>query len=135
MAAAMLLAAEGRDGMLTLPGDVPLVAPAEIIQLIAAHGPAPAFTIAPSHDERGSNAILCSPPDAVPLAFGDDSFLPHLAAAQARGISPRIVRLPGLALDIDNPEDLAQFARLRSRTRAGALVRENAMVPGDGARG
>src|SRR5579864_8086315 len=106
MAAARRLAREGRAGMLTVPGDIPLVTAAEINQLIAAHRPAPAFTIAPSHDELGSNAIIVSPPDAVPLRFGDNSFFPHLAAAEAQGIRPTILNLPGIALDIDNPDDL-----------------------------
>jgi 2-phospho-L-lactate guanylyltransferase len=128
-AAARLLAAEGRAGMLALPGDIPLVTADEIATLLAAHRPAPAFTIAPSHDEGGSNAVICSPPDAAPLRFGIDSFFPHLRAAEARGIRPTIVRLPGLALDIDNPEDLSAFARIPSTTRARALLAENAMVP------
>ena len=67
-----------------------------------------------------------SPPDAVPLRFGDDSFFPHLAAAEARGMVPTILRLPGIALDIDNPADLAHFARLGSRTRAGLWLAEHA---------
>jgi 2-phospho-L-lactate guanylyltransferase len=128
-AAARLLAAERRAGMLALPGDIPLVTADEIATLLAAHRRAPAFTIAPSHDEGGSNAVICSPPDAVPLRFGIDSFFPHLRAAEARGIRPTIVRLPGVALDIDNPEDLAAFARISSTTRARALLAENAMVP------
>jgi 2-phospho-L-lactate guanylyltransferase len=127
-AASRRLAGEGRGGMLTLPGDIPLVTSAEITRLIDAHRPAPSFTIAPSHDERGSNAILLSPPDAVTLRFGEDSFFPHLAAAEARGIAASVVNLPGIALDIDNPLDLAHFARLGSQTRAGLLLAENAGV-------
>jgi 2-phospho-L-lactate/phosphoenolpyruvate guanylyltransferase len=126
MAAARRLAAQGVGSMLTLPGDIPLVSSDEIGRLIAAHCPAPSFTIAPSHDEKGSNAVLLSPPDAVPLRFGDDSFFPHLAAAEARGIAPTVVRLPGIALDIDNPADLLHFARLGSRTRAGLWLAEHA---------
>jgi len=124
-AAARRLAREGHESMLTLPGDIPLVTAEEIGRLIAAHRPAPSFTIAPSHDEQGSNAILLSPPDAVPLRFGEDSFFPHLAAAEACGIAPSIVHLPGLAFDIDNPADLAHFAQLGSRTRAGLWLAEN----------
>jgi len=53
-----------------------LMTAAEIEQLLAAHRQSwqtatPSFTIAPSHDEKGSNAIILSPPDAVPLRFGD----------------------------------------------------------------
>lgn len=125
-AAARRLATEGVGAMLTLPGDIPLVTSDEIGRLIAARKPAPSFTIAPSHDEQGSNAILLSPPEAVPLRFGDDSFFPHLAAAEARGIAPTIVHLPGIALDIDNPADLLHFAGLGSRTRAGLWLAEHA---------
>jgi 2-phospho-L-lactate/phosphoenolpyruvate guanylyltransferase len=128
-AAAHRLAREGRQSMLTLPGDIPLVTQAEIGGLIAAHRPAPSLTIAPSRDERGSNAILMSPPDAVTLRFGENSFFPHLAAAEACGIAPTVLRLPGIALDIDNPADLAHFARLRSRTRAGRLLADSAKLP------
>jgi 2-phospho-L-lactate guanylyltransferase len=130
-AAARLLAREGCDGMLTVPGDIPLMTPEEIARLIAVHRPAPSFTIAPSHDERGSNAIICSPPQAVPLRFGEDSFFPHLAAAEARGIRPTVLRLPGIARDIDNPEDVARLARLGRHTRAGALLADDAMLAPD----
>jgi len=126
-AAARLLAAEGCAGMLTLPGDIPLVTPAEVAGVVAAHPPAPAFTIVPSHDERGSNAIACSPPNAVPLRFGEDSFYPHLRAAKACGIRPNVVHLPGIALDIDNPEDVVSFMRTPSPTRAWAVLAEEGM--------
>jgi 2-phospho-L-lactate guanylyltransferase len=121
-AAARLLAEEGCHGMLTLPGDIPLVTAAEIAQLLEAHAPEPAFTIVPSRDERGSNAIICSPPDAVPLRFGEDSFFPHLAMAEACGIDPTVLRLPGIALDVDTPEDLAALTLVPSATRAHALL-------------
>ena len=121
-AAARLLAAEGHAGMLTLPGDIPLVTPAEIASVLASHPPAPSFTIVPSHDERGSNAVACSPPDAVSLRFGDNSFYPHIQAAEACGIRPNIVHLPGIALDIDNPEDVVSFMRIDAPTRARAVL-------------
>jgi 2-phospho-L-lactate guanylyltransferase len=130
-AAAGLLAGERQRAMLTLPGDIPLVTAAEIDRIIAAHRPAPSFTIVPSHDEGGSNAILLSPPDAVPLRFGVDSFFPHLRAAEARGIRPTILRLPGIALDIDTPADVAALMRLPRLTRAQALLAECHAVAGD----
>ena len=132
MAAARRLDRDGRGGMLTVPGDVPLVTASEIEELLAAHQSAPSFTIAPSHDEKGSNAVLMSPPDAVPLRFGDDSFVPHLAAARARGIAPTVLHLPGIALDIDNPADLLHFAGLGSRTRAGLWLAHHIDVGGQG---
>ena len=124
-AAARHLARQGAAGMLTMPGDIPLVTTAEIAQLLDAHQPAPSFTITPSRDELGSNAVIVSPPNAVPLRFGDNSFFPHLAAAKAQGIRPTVIPLPGIALDIDNPADLRHFAELGSRTRAGLWLAEN----------
>jgi 2-phospho-L-lactate guanylyltransferase len=120
--AARRLAAEGRGGMLAVPGDIPLVGATEIARLLRAHGRAPAFTISPAHDSRGSNAVICSPPDAVPLKFGNDSFLPHVAAARALGIEPAVLHLPGVGLDIDNPEDIEAFMRVPSRTRARRVL-------------
>jgi len=130
--AAHALAREGRGGMITVPGDIPRLTVAEFSQVLAAHRPAPSFTIVPAHDDLGSNAVLCSPPDAVPLRFGEDSFFPHLDAARRCGIEPTVVRLPGIGMDIDHPADLAAFARmvppLRTRTlefleRCGVLAR------------
>ncbi len=116
-----------REAMLTVPGDIPLVQEEDIRQLIDAHRDAlrrdaPAFIIVPAHDERGSNAVLCSPANAVPLTFGTDSFLPHLAAARRCGIEPKVLKLPRVALDIDTPEDLAHFLGTQSQTRARALL-------------
>ena len=96
-------------GMLTIPGDIPAVSPREVELLLAAHQQAPAFTIVPAHDEQGSNAVLVSPPDAVKLRFGENSYFPHLAAARAAGVEPTIVPLPGIAMDIDHPADLKLF--------------------------
>jgi 2-phospho-L-lactate guanylyltransferase len=124
MATAHRLAARGM-AMLTLPGDVPLVQPVDIEALIGAHRVGHGFTIAPARDERGSNAVLCSPATAVPLRFGEDSYFPHLAAARARGIEPVIVSLPRIALDIDNPDDLAAFLKAPGETKAHAMLRRH----------
>jgi 2-phospho-L-lactate/phosphoenolpyruvate guanylyltransferase len=121
-AAQRLLVREGEAGMMTMPGDIPLLTSAEIAQTLAAHRPAPAFTIVPAHDDLGSNMVVCSPPDIVPLRFGEDSFYPHLDAARARGIDPLIVRQPGIGMDIDHPVDLVSFLRMSPRTPKRTLA-------------
>ena len=117
------------EAMLTLPGDIPLVEADDIRQLIDVHRHATgrgarAFTIVPAWDERGSNAILCSPAVTVPLRFGADSFLPHLAAARRCAIEPTVARMPRIALDIDTPDDLALFLAAPSPTRTRALLEQ-----------
>lgn len=123
-AAARQLATEG---MLTVPGDIPLAREEDIRQLIDAHRHAMErgerdFIIVPARDERGSNAVLCAPAGIVPLSFGADSFVPHLAAARRRGVEPTVLRLPRIALDIDTPDDMALFLATPSHTRAWALL-------------
>ena len=112
---ARLLAAEGKGALLTLPGDIPRVTSWEIDAVVSSVHRAPSFTIVPAHDELGSNAVVCAPPFAVPLRFGDDSYFPHLTAARRQGVEPTIVRLPGIGLDIDHPADLLAFLRARPR--------------------
>jgi 2-phospho-L-lactate guanylyltransferase len=124
-AAARVLAAEGVGGMMQLPGDIPLVTANEISFVLSMHRAAPSFTIVPSHDDFGSNTVVVSPPTAVPLTFGEDSFFPHLRTAQRCDIDPLIIRLPGIGHDIDNPENLNAFARMGSPTRTQAFLDQN----------
>jgi 2-phospho-L-lactate guanylyltransferase len=120
--AARDLAAEGVCGMMQLPGDIPLATADEFSYVLSMHRPAPSFTIVPSHDDFGSNTVIVSPPTAVPLTFGDDSFFPHLRAARLCGIDPTIMRLPGIGRDIDSPEDLKVLGRMNSATRTQTFL-------------
>ena len=72
--------------------------------------------------------MLCSPPGALPFAFGHDSFEPHCRAARARGIAPRIVPLPGLGLDIDTPDDLRALLAGPSAGRTLDYLRESGIA-------
>jgi 2-phospho-L-lactate guanylyltransferase len=121
---AQTLAEEGASGMVQVPADIPLLTPADIGVLLQTHGEAPAVTLAPSRDERGSNAVACSPPDLLPLRFGDDSFVPHLRRARSLGLEPQIVKRQGFGLDVDTPDDLAAFMATPSQTRAYAYLAE-----------
>ncbi len=123
--AARVLAGEGVDGILQLPGDVPMVTVAEITQVLKTHGAAPAMTIVPSRDKQGSNCILCSPPEVMPLTFGEDSFYPHLATARKHGLEPQVLTMPGIGLDIDTPDDLRMLLTQKVSNRTGRFLQEN----------
>jgi 2-phospho-L-lactate/phosphoenolpyruvate guanylyltransferase len=125
---ARTLAREGAAGMIQVPADIPLLTPEDIGALLEVHGSAPAVTLSPARDERGSNAVACSPADVLPLRFGDDSFLPHLRRARALGIEPQIVQRPGLALDVDTLDDLAAFLAAPSDTRAYAFLTQSGVA-------
>ncbi len=106
----------GATGVLVLPGDVPLVTPADIEAMLQDHNGNPAITIARADSDGGSNALACSPTDLLPFSFGPDSFARHCALARKAGIEPILPLLPRLALDIDRPADLGAMLSRNSRT-------------------
>ncbi len=114
------LADEGARGMLTMPGDIPLLTTEEISKVLDAHEQSRGFTIVPAGDKKGSNAVACTPPMAVPLRFGDNSFYPHLEAARKSGIEPLVKEFPGIATDVDTPEDIQRLLRRDPNARARA---------------
>lgn len=107
--AAQHLAGQGAPALLMLPTDIPLTTPAEIDTLIASHGSAPAVTLVSDGEGYGTNAIALSPPSLMPFRFGRRSFEAHRAAATACGARVQVLQLPGLALDVDTPEDLQRL--------------------------
>lgn len=96
--------------ILTLPGDIPLLTAADVQAIVAPPDPAVPVVLVPNRDDLGTNAVVLSPPDCLPLAFGHDSFQRHLLLATERQLGVEIRRLPRVALDIDEPGDLALFA-------------------------
>jgi 2-phospho-L-lactate guanylyltransferase len=128
--AVSVLVADGIDGVATFPGDIPLADPAEIETALRHHSNAtpPAMTIVPAHDRRGSNCIALSPPTLIEFQFGNDSFTPHLAAARAQQVEPTILDLPGLALDIDTPEDLRTLLARPGDTRTHAYLEDSGIA-------
>ena len=129
-AASKALIAEGADGVIAVPGDVPLANAAEIERVLAVHAaaPRPCMTIVPARDQRGSNCVACSPPDALAFQFGADSFILHLAAARERGVTSRALHLPGLGLDIDTPADLGALADRPGSARAQVYLKASGIA-------
>jgi 2-phospho-L-lactate guanylyltransferase len=99
----------GLSTMLTIPGDVPCITAADVDAIVAPPHPPVSVVLVPNRDDLGTNAIVLSPPDCLPLRFGYDSFQRHLRLAVERHLVVAIRRLPRVALDIDEPEDLALF--------------------------
>ena len=108
---------------LVIPADIPLIQPWEL-QAIMGAAPEVGSVLVPAGDGRGTNAVLRRPAALFPLRFGNDSFGPHLAAAQATGTSCVVLSLPGIAVDVDHPADLKQLVELPGETRAQRLARQ-----------
>lgn len=116
----------GAEFTLVLPGDIPLLNPEEVTAVLQA-APEDGSVLVPAADGRGTNAALRRPCGLFPLRFGNDSFAPHHAAALAT-LKPCVVLdnadLPGIALDIDRPADLAQLLGFPMRTCTQKLLCE-----------
>ena len=101
--AAML---QGADRALLVPGDCPVLDPAEVDALLARPVDPPAVVVVPDRHGTGTNALLLTPPDALAPSFGPGSCERHATLARERGTNVEIVAVPSLAMDIDTPEDL-----------------------------
>lgn len=113
----------GIESTLVVPADIPLISRAEI-QSIYDNAPSTGSVLVPAHDKRGTNAALRRPASLFPLRFGNDSFMPHLASAIATDCSCVVLSLPGIALDIDTPDDLLKLAQAHGEKRSQILARE-----------
>ena len=111
-----LLAREAH-ALLTVPGDLPALSAGEVETMLAALGPPPSAVLVPSRDGRGTNGVLLTPADALPLRFGEPSFENHLKSARCLGLPATILHLPGIGLDIDRPDDLLTFLTHYTETR------------------
>jgi 2-phospho-L-lactate guanylyltransferase len=112
----------GIDSVLVMPGDIPLIEAAEI-RAIYESAPPNGTVLVPSRDKRGTNAVLRRPASLFPLRFGNDSFMPHLSTAIATDKSCIVLSLPGIALDIDTPEDLSELAQAPGTKKSQLLAR------------
>jgi 2-phospho-L-lactate guanylyltransferase len=111
------------DWTLVIPADIPLVQAWELEEIMK-QAPNEGSVLVPAADGRGTNAAFRRPANLFPLRFGNDSFKPHHAAARATGKQCVVLKLPGIGVDVDNPEDLQQLISLPGETRAQRLARE-----------
>jgi len=115
--AARSLESEGIENTISIPGDVPLISGTEIDTVCRAIEDAPSVTIVPNFDGTGTNSLACSPPDVIPYEFGSNSFARHGESAGNAAIAFRVLRLPGMCLDIDDRDDLINLLQHNAATR------------------
>jgi 2-phospho-L-lactate guanylyltransferase len=121
--ATRLCVVRGIDSTLVIPADIPLINSSDLDQILA-YAPAEGSVLAPAADGRGTNAAFRRPANLFPLRFGNDSFKPHLAAAQSTGKPCIVLQLPSIAIDVDNPEDLHRLLAHPGENRTQSLLRQ-----------
>ena len=118
--------AEEAAALLVLPFDVPLVTPGELSELFAID----ADVIISRSDDGGTTGLLRRPPGAIDAMFGPASANAHAEAARRAGLRVRSLRLPGLALDVDDPADLQLLATSARPNGSVQVARELLVAPG-----
>ncbi|MGH2865184.1 MAG: 2-phospho-L-lactate guanylyltransferase [Solirubrobacteraceae bacterium] len=126
--------ADGFERVLCVPGDCPALDPAELDELLSAHGSASgsaaagrSVVIVPDRHGTGTNGLLLSPADAIAPSFGPGSCERHRRLALEAGLEARLEWPQSLLLDIDTGADLAAL-RARLAELDGGAERTRAVL-------
>jgi 2-phospho-L-lactate guanylyltransferase len=92
------------ESVLYLAGDLPRLTAEDVRRLVGAAGPG--TVVVGRARDRGTNALAVNPAGAMVPHFGEPrSSEVHVTAAQRAGLRPVLLDLPGVALDVDTPDD------------------------------
>lgn len=102
---------------LVIHADLPFLSGADVTTLLEAAGDQ-GMALAPDRRREGTNAIALADARPFRFAFGPGSFRAHCVQGPCAA-----VERPGLALDIDVPEDLRLAQTLAGAGQGGAVAR------------
>jgi 2-phospho-L-lactate guanylyltransferase len=121
--------ADGYERALLVPGDCPVIDPAELSGLLGDGRPGKSVVIVPDRHGLGTNALLLCPANALAPTFGPGSCRRHQERAAAAGAVCRVAQVPSLALDVDTPRDL-EVLREALEIRGGHAAQTRAVLEG-----
>jgi len=124
-AAQYLISHFSAKGVFIVPADVPAITTDEVDQLVRSHNQ---VTVLPDSENVGTNGLICSPPLSVPYIFDGKSFKPHVDAAFAAGITPKIVPASCFALDVDTPKDLMALYQQQPRSQTAIYLNRSGIA-------
>ena len=117
-----IIAARDPDSLVALlPGDLPLLDPADLGPAVSIWRPGDAVLAAAKAD-GGTGAILIDASTPFSFAYGRGSLARHVEAARAAGLRPRLIEALGLAFDLDRPADIAALLALPGAERTRAVL-------------
>lgn len=105
--------AGGAGAVLLLSSDLPLVTVDAVRDVIesASRREGPVVVAVPAVGRGGTNGLYLRPPNAITLHFGADSLDKFRQEAQSRGVEFAVHHSDAMALDLDEPGDLARLRR------------------------
>ena len=104
---------KGAEAVLVLSSDLPLVTAKAVRDMLDAGGrhASPVVLAAPAIGRGGTNALYLRPAEVIGLHFGDDSLAKFRDDAESRGVRFVIHHSDAMALNLDEPSDLARLSR------------------------
>lgn len=119
----------GASKMLIVPCDLPLLTSEDLRQLSQTGEPG-SIGIAPDRRGSGTNGLCLDPRLEFRFQFGEHSYRSHVENAMHLGLEHETANCPGLAFDVDTPEDLAEWYCARdNRFRNAKPTREQRYGP------
>ena len=103
----------GADAVLLLSSDLPLVTVDSVREVLEAGSriKGPVAVAVRAVGRGGTNALYLRPPGAITLHFGADSLAKFRDEAERRGVKFVVHDSEAMALDLDEPGDLARLRR------------------------
>jgi 2-phospho-L-lactate guanylyltransferase len=111
------------DQVLVIPADVPLAKSSDF-RAILRTAQENDVVIVPSHDLRGTNALVLHLPRTMPVSYGIDSFRRHRRLAREKNLRIQVLKLPSLGLDADTPLDLIRIRSAPGNTLSQRFLRK-----------
>jgi 2-phospho-L-lactate guanylyltransferase len=94
------------ERLVLLHADLPLLTSADISAALAAQRSSAGLVIGCDRWGSGTNLLAFDRAAMPRFCFGPDSCARHLGAARELGVPALVVKRPGIALDVDEPQDL-----------------------------
>lgn len=113
MRATQIVASWRAEAVLVLPADLPLLEPQDVAEIVRLGDEMPSVVISTDRNHDGTNALLTRPPGLFDYSYGTGSYERHMMRARTAGASVKTYDSSRLAHDIDLPEDIQLYYRLR----------------------
>ena len=110
------------DKIAIIPADLPLLSYHDLELLDNTHEQG--VTLCAAEKDGGTNALVFTPPLAIPLLFGLDSCKNHQQVAIDRGVTVNTVQASGIQRDVDRADDLLWLSKQSSGGQAWAYVKK-----------
>jgi 2-phospho-L-lactate guanylyltransferase len=113
--------------MIVLHADLPLLDAADISAVIQRYESTGGLVIGCDRHRRGTNLLAFGTDSRPRFCFGKDSYALHCRAARDKGVRPHEIFRPGIALDLDEAQDLLELMRRlpKAGERTRALLAAN----------